>query len=88
MSLRRKKMGILSEIVFKLSLHRPVVKRELLDYRYEVSEMVKAVQEIEAINRNDVATILEKVNKIYVGQKIKDIKDIKNKHTKDGVEYQ
>ena len=81
-------MGILSEIAFKLSLHRPVVKRELLDYRYEVSEMVKAVQEIEAINRNDVATILEKVNKIYVGQKIKDIKDIKNKHTKDGVEYQ
>jgi len=60
----------------------PVSRRELLHHRYELSILVKAVKEIEAMNRADISAVIA-VNENL----IKKINEIEKKHIREDVMF-
>lgn len=71
---------------FKLSLWRPISKREMLEHRYELATLTSYVKELEAINRNDILTLIKKVD-IMDRKKLSKIDDT-IEYEKDGLEIQ
>lgn len=49
-------------IKYKIYLCFPVRKKELYEYLYSMSILVKAIKELEAINRTQITGLLYKVN--------------------------
>lgn len=76
---------ILKAMIFKLSLYRPITKREFIDRMYEVALLIKYVKEVEAINRSDIMDMAAKMSKAGV---LKTPKKYPHKDDKIGLEYQ
>ena len=66
----------------------PVSRKALLQHRYELHQMLDIVKEIEAMNRNDIATILDKIHFMSDSLVKAGLTDKKTKDDKDGLEYQ
>lgn len=56
---------VIKALFFKLSLFRPISKREFLNHRYELATLVHYVKEIEFINRNDIMLTMGEVAKLH-----------------------
>jgi hypothetical protein len=77
-------MKMRNRVVEWLSMYKPITKREFLEARHELYMLVKAVKEIEAMNRTDVSYIINKIEKQLDGDYNKD----EEKNDKPGLEFQ